>query len=159
MIVKWPKVVRPGGVAEQYVIVEDFFPTILEMAGVKSSKTVQAVDGKSFLRIMKDPGYRDESRTLIWHFPNKWQPDGPGINYKSAIRKGDWKLIHHMRGNKLELFNLKDDLGEQKDLASQNPSKVKELSRVLSSQLQKWNAPMPVIKSTGERVKFSDQDQ
>lgn len=158
MMVKWPGTVKPGTTTAQYVIIEDFFPTLLEMAGVKKYKTVQSIDGKSFIPVLKDPDYRDEERYLIWHIPNKWTPDdGPGINFKSAIRQGDWKLVYHMKSAKLELFNLKDDIGETRDLAEEYPDKVKELSSVLSQKLRAWKSPMPVVKKTGERVPFSDE--
>lgn len=157
MIVKWPGIVEPGTTTDQYVIVEDFFPSVLEIAGIKDYKKVQSLDGRSFVPILKDAGRRDEERPLIWHFPNKWQPqDGPGINYKSAIRQGDWKLVYHMKTGAVELFHLKDDIGETKDLSTQHPARAKALSQVLSSQLRKWNAPMPLVKETQRRVEFSD---
>lgn len=157
MIVKWPGVVKPGTKTDQYIIVEDFFPSLLEMAGVRNYKAVQPVDGESFVPLLRNPGDRDTERILIWHFPNKWQPDGPGINYKSAIRQGDWKLVYHMRDGRKELFNLRDDIGETTDLALQHPEKVRALSSLLSSQLREWKAPMPVVKSTGKAVGFSDE--
>lgn len=157
MIVKWPGVVKPGTTTDQYVIAEDYFPTLLAIAGVKKYRKAQSLDGKSFVAILKDPAHRDEERPLIWHYPNKWQPeDGPGINYKSAIRQGDWKLVYHMKSGKVELFNLKEDIGEAKDLSDQHPAKAAALSRLLSSHLRKWKAPMPVVKETKRRVAFSD---
>ena len=108
MIVSWPGVVKPKTVAKQYVIIEDFFPTILEMAGIKKFKTVQVVDGKSFLPILKNPGLNDTPVSLVWHYPNNWIPmRGPGINYHSAIRQGNWKLIYNMRDGSKELYHLK----------------------------------------------------
>ena len=157
MIVRWPRVVEAGTTAEQYVIVEDLFPTILDVAGITNPVTIQEVDGRGIGSILRNPQHRDQERSLIWHFPNKWQPDGPGINYKSAIRRGDWKLVYHMRNGQLELFNLKDDISESKDVAGQNPGKVKELSQLLSSQLRKWKAPMPVVRSSGKTVWWSDE--
>ncbi len=155
MIVKWPKIVKPGSVANQYVMIEDFFPSILEMAQVKNHKLLQTVDGKSFLPILKNPSYTNNSRALIWHTPNKWIPkDGPGINYYSAIRKGDWKLVYSLRTGKSELYNLKNDIGESKDLSSANPTIVQSLLKELSTQLQQWKAPMPVIKATGKRLAY-----
>ncbi|MGB7070766.1 MAG: sulfatase-like hydrolase/transferase [Pyrinomonadaceae bacterium] len=71
MIVKWPEVVKPSTVAKQYVIIEDFFPTILEMAAVKNYKTVQPIDGKSLLPVLRNPSHNDPTRTLVWHYPNK----------------------------------------------------------------------------------------
>ncbi|MEO5998808.1 MAG: sulfatase [Chitinophagaceae bacterium] len=158
MIVKWPKVVKPGTIANQYVIIEDFFPTILEMAGIKKYKTYQELDGVSMLPILRNPYYRDSLRTLVWHFPNKWQvTDQPGINYKSAIRQGNWKLIYNMRNGSKELYNIESDIGENNNLASQNLQKVKFLSSLLSQRLRKWNSVMPVIRLTGKPVAMPDE--
>jgi arylsulfatase A-like enzyme len=157
MIVKWPGVVKPGTTTDQYVIVEDYFPSILEMARVAEVKTVQSVDGKSFTPILRNAAHKEDDRVLIWHFPNKWQPDGPGINYKSAIRQGDWKLVYHMRNGQTELFNLKSDIGEAKDLSGSYPKRVKELCSILAKRLREWNAPMPVIKQTGKAIPYCDE--
>jgi len=158
MIVKWPGVVRPETVTKQYVIIEDFFPTILQMAGIKNYETVQPIDGKSFVPVQKDPDFSDETRALIWHFPHKWtNNDGPGINYFSAIRQGKWKLVYNQRNGKKELYNLDDDIGELNDLASQNPAKVKELSGILSDRLREWNAAMPTFRNTGMQVPYPDE--
>lgn len=158
MIVKWSGVVKPGTKTSQYIIVEDFFPTILQMAGIKNAKTEQTIDGQSFIPILKNPEYADTTRVLIWHYPNKWiDTDGPGINYYSAIRKGSWKLVYSLRTGKKELYNLKNDIGELNDVFSQNPEKVKELSSLLSDKLRKWNSPMPTLKATGKTVAMPDE--
>lgn len=157
MIVKWPGVVRPGTVAKQYVIIEDFFSTVLEMAGIKNYKAVQQVDGKSFVPLLKNPALKDEERVLVWHFPNKWQPaDNLGINYKSAVRQGNWKLIYNMRDGSRELYNLQSDVGETTNLASKFPDKVEVLSSLLAQQLRNWKAPMPVVKNTGKAAPMPD---
>jgi arylsulfatase A-like enzyme len=107
---------------------------------------------------LKNPNTPSAERELVWHYPDKWiANDGPGINYKSAIRKGDWKLIYHMRTGKKELYNLKDDIGELNDLATAHPDKVKALSTALSNQLRKWDAPMPIVKATGKPVPWPDE--
>lgn len=158
MIVKWPVVVKPASVNNQQVIIEDFFPTILEMAGIKNYTTIQEVDGKSFVPGLKNPNSKLTGRPLIWHYPNKWiGTDGPGINYFSAIRLGDWKLVYSMRNKTLELYNLKTDLGEQNNLAAQYPGRVKQLANLLKQQLKKANAPMPTYKATGNVVPWPDQ--
>ncbi|WP_316838652.1 sulfatase [Pedobacter gandavensis] len=158
MIVKWPGVVKPATTVNQYVIIEDFFPTVLEMAGIKQYKTIQELDGKSMVPMLKNVNYSDNQRALIWHSPNKWiSKDGPGINYKSAIRKGDWKLIYNMRDGTKDLYNLRTDIGELKNEAAGNQEKVKELSALLADQLRKWEAPMPIVKSTGKAVVMPDQ--
>ena len=157
MIIKWPGVVQPNSTANQYVMIEDFFPTILQMAGLKNYKLVQSVDGKSLIPILKNANYSDTSRSLIWHYPNKWiDKDGPGINYYSAIRKGNWKMIYSMRTGKKELYNLAIDMGESNDLSENYTDKLLELSTLLSNQLRKWKAPMPRFKNTGQPVLFPD---
>lgn len=156
MIVKWPGVVKAGEVAHQYVIVEDFFPSILEMAEVRNYRTLQTVDGKSFLPILRNAKYQDDDRSLIWHMPNKWQPDGPGINYKSAIRRGQWKLVYHMRDGKVELFDLKNDIGETTDVSRKYPDRAKELSSALGAQLRVWKVRMPISKDTRKPVSYTE---
>ncbi|MCF0069848.1 sulfatase [Dyadobacter sp. CY261] len=158
MLVKWPGIVKAGSVADQYVIIEDFFPTILDMVGVKNAKTVQKIDGKTFLPILRNPAFKDGTRGLVWHHPNRWiAAEGPNIHYASAFRQGDWKLIYNYRQAKLELYNLRDDIGEAHDLATSNPAKVKELAALLTKQLKAWNAQWPVFKATGKPVPFPDE--
>ena len=158
MIVKWPGVVRPNTVAKQYLIIEDFFPTILQIAGVKNFKTVQTIDGRSFVPILNNPNYTDTSRVLIWHLPNKWtNKDGPGINYFSAVRMGRWKLIYDMREGKNELYDLTKDIGETEDLSAQYTQKVKQLSTILSDSLRKWKSPMPSFRNSGKQVPWPDE--
>lgn len=158
MIVKWSVKVKSGSVANQYVIIEDFFPTILEMAGIKEYKVVQTVDGKSFMPVLLNPQYSDTSRVLFWHMPNKWtNKDGPGINYFSAVRKGDWKLVYNIRTGNKELYNLGNDISESNDLSGQFPEKVVMLSSLLTMQLKKWNTPMPVFKVSNKSAAFPDE--
>ncbi len=153
MIVKYPALVKPGAVASQYIIIEDYFPTILELAGIKSYKTVQKIDGRSFVPVLKNPLFKDDTRALIWHYPNKWTDvKEVGINYFSAIRQGDWKLVYHLRSGKRELYNLRNDISESEDVSIQNTDKTNELTNLLGSTLKGWKAPMPVNKSDNNPV-------
>ncbi len=159
MLVDWPGVTKPGSVTSQYVDIQDFFPTILEMAKVKQYKTVQKVDGKSFVPVLKNKNYIDSARTLVWHFPNKWagSANDTEFSWMSALRKGSWKLIYFQKTEKLELYNLKNDIGEQHNLSSVYPKKVKELAKLLTMELKKYDAQMPVNKQTRQRVKWPDE--
>ena len=56
MIVSWPGVVAPGSKCNNYLLIEDFYPTILEMAGIKNYQTVQPIDGISFIPLLKQTG-------------------------------------------------------------------------------------------------------
>ncbi|GAB3699872.1 sulfatase [Spirosoma flavus] len=153
MLVRWPGVVKPGSVASQYLIIEDFFPTILEIAGISKPQIQQSLDGISFLPSLTNAAFRNDDRTLIWHHPHRWIPqEGPLVSWASAMRKGDWKLVYDHRKEKLELYNLKTDIGEQHDLASQNPKKVIELAQLFTDQLQRWEAQWPTFKATGRHV-------
>lgn len=143
MIVKWPGVTRPGSVTSDPVIIEDFFPTILEIAGADwRGKTVQKVDGLSFAPILRGQGKTAANRAFIWHFPHNYSGQGPF----SAVRQGPWKLIQHHAERKLELFNIDEDIGETRDLARDNPAKVKELAKILSDRLRAEGAMMPIRK-------------
>jgi arylsulfatase A-like enzyme len=158
MIVKWPDVVKPKMVSDQYLQIQDFFPTILEMAGVKKYKTVQTLDGKSFLNVLKTHHPIDTTRALIWHYPNKWINDTTeALCFVSAIRIGRWKLLYLMKEARLELYNLENDIGEKTDLSVQFPIKTRELATLLTRQLKEWDAQMPVHKKTGKVVPWPDK--
>lgn len=155
MIVKWPGMVKPNSSNNNYLIIEDFFPTILEMAGAVNYKTVQHIDGKSFVPVLFDNKEGQTSnRPLFWHFPNHWGPKGPGIGAFSAVRLGDWKLIYYHLDENFELFNITSDIGETKNLVNEHPEKVAELSTILTSYLKEVDAQFPVHKTTGTTVAF-----
>lgn len=151
MIIKWPGVTTPSSVCNQYLIIEDFFPSILEMAGVTQVRTVQQVDGISFIPLLKQQSTTPD-RKLFWHYPNCWGPTGPGIAATSTIRKGDWKLIYYHKDGNFELFNIREDIGEYHNLSARNPQKVKELAKDLEEYLISVHAQMPAYKLTGEKV-------
>lgn len=152
MIVKWPGKVKANTSTDQMVIIEDFYPTILEMAGIKNIKTVQKVDGISFMPVLEKDKNIHQNKPLFWHYPNEWGPKGPGIGATSTVRKGDWKLIYYHNDESFELFNIKEDIGEQHNLADTDPKKVKELAIVLSNYLKSVDAQMPKHKKTGKTV-------
>ena len=160
MMVYWPGVTKPGTECEQKVIIEDFFPTILEMAGVRKYETIQEIDGKSFVKSLKKGKITDKDRAVVWHFPNLWgetQNKEEGYGAYSAILKGDYHLIYTWETGVLRLFNIKDDIGEQNDLAIKMPEKVKELASELSDFLRERNAQRPSIKATGNIIPFPDE--
>jgi len=154
MIVKWPGEVFPGSQSDGYLIIEDFFPSILQMAGIDSYKTVQPIDGISFLPMLKQEGSTSDNRALFWHYPNNWGPSGPGIGASSTIREGDWKLIYYHADRRFELFNLVDDIGETINLARTESEKLKELAEKLTEYLISVDAQMPTDKTTGKIVEW-----
>jgi arylsulfatase A-like enzyme len=156
MIVRWPGVVKPGTVCNDYLMIEDFFPTILEMAGVKHVSQIGGkVDGVSFVPQLQGRKPLQPDRALFWHYPNLWGPSGPGIGAFSAIRRGDWKYIfYYDPGRKVrqELFNIREDIGETKNLAAAQPAKVVELAAELKQYLADAHAFLPSDAKTGKPI-------
>ena len=157
MIVSWPGVTRPGSRCHNYLMIEDFYPTILEMAGVKNYETVQPIDGVSFVSLLQQSGDPSKGRSLYWNLPNNWGNDGPGINFNCAIRQGDWKLVYYYGTGKKELFNIPQDIGETRDLRAQYPGLVRKLSEDLGNYLRKVKAQRPVFKKTGKPCPWPDE--
>jgi arylsulfatase A-like enzyme len=118
MLVKWPGNASPGSTCTMPVISTDFYPTILEIAGI-ALKPEQHLDGISFIHQLKGERRTDE-RAIFWHYPHYGnQGGGPG----AAIRKGDFKLIEFFEENRsVELYNIAQDIGEQKNLADSLPT-------------------------------------
>jgi arylsulfatase A-like enzyme len=156
MLVKWPGKIAPKTVTDQQVIIEDFYPTILEMAGVENYETVQQLDGISFLPVLAGT-QNNGSRPLFWHYPNEWGPSGPGIGASSSTRVGDWKFIYYYNDGSMELFNLKEDIGETQNLVKEQPEKARELAKILSDYLRKVEAQIPSRKDTGEQIAYPDE--
>ena len=154
MIVSWPGEVEPNSKCDEYLIIEDFFPSILKMAGIEKYNTVQKIDGISFLPLLKQEVKTDTNRALFWHYPNIWGPTGPGIGAYSTIRLNDWKLIYYHANRSFELFNIAQDIGETTNLADTKPQKLKELAERLTDYLKSVNAQMPTNKITGEIVEW-----
>ena len=153
MIVKWPGLVAESSVSDAPVIIEDFFPSILEMARINGYNTQQEVDGQSFIPFLKG-AVPAEDRALFWHYPNVWGASGPGIGPYSAVRKGDWKLIYfHASGGKA-MYNLKEDISEKKNLLNSNREKSLELSKLLGDYLASCQAQMPTKKEDGKLVAY-----
>ena len=133
LIVRWPGVVKPGSVCDGVTISTDFFPTILDAAGLPRQPEAH-LDGQSLLPWLRGET-PDRSRALYWHVPH-YRNRGP----QSAVRDGDWKLVHNLEPDTYELYDLANDPGEANDLAAQQPDKTKELAAQLESHLNATGA-------------------
>jgi arylsulfatase A-like enzyme len=142
MIVKWPGIIEPGSVSNVPVISTDFYPTILEMAGLPL-RTRQHLDGVSLVPLLRRSGSTDE-RALYWHYPHYGNQGGSPA---SAVRVGDWKLIEFFEDRRLELYNLKDDLGERHNLLAAQPKKAAELHEKLRAWRSAVGARLPTPNS------------
>ena len=126
-----------GQKCETPVTGTDFYPTILELAGLPL-KLEEHNDGVSLVPLLN--GGTITERQLIWHYPHYGNQGGEP---SSVIRLGDWKLIHYYEDGHEELYNLKNDEEETTDLAGENSEKVKELSEKLFSYLNEVGAKFP----------------
>jgi len=139
MIIKAPGITQAGTECSAPVTSTDFYPTILELAGL-SAVPGQHVDGVSLVPLLKGADALDRE-AIYWHYPH--YSGGLGGRPSSAVRSGDWKLIEFFEDNRVELYNLRDDLGEQNDLAQANPEKATELREMLHAWQKQIDAKFP----------------
>jgi arylsulfatase A-like enzyme len=158
MMVRYPGVTKAGSVSSQYVIIQDFYPTLLQMTGIKNYKTVQHIDGQSIIPYLKNPFLENNKRALVWNFPNDWTGGNlaQDNSWTTSIRQGDWKLIYFEKYGRLELYNLKNDIKEDVDLSKKYPAKTKQLAKLLTQKLKEEKAQLPVLKATGKTVPYPD---
>lgn len=129
-IVYWQGKIKPGSINLTPVIGYDIFPTTMDVVGVDIG-SLSDIDGTSLVPLLTGSGNLSRN-ALYWYFPH-FQPGNPAA---SAIRKGDYKLIEFFdsRTPRLELYNLKNDLGEKNNLIKQAP----ELAENMHRELKKW---------------------
>ena len=139
MIIRAPGV-EAGSVCDAPVCSMDFFPTILELAGLPLQPQLHQ-DGVSLAPLLR--GAPGVSRTLYWHYPHyhgsTWKPG-------AAIREGDWKLIEFYEYGDVELYNLSRDIGERVNLATAQPERVKQLRNKLVAWQRQLNAKLPQLR-------------
>ena len=153
----WPGVIAPGSTSSTPITGVDLMPSLAEISGA-SLPEMQPIDGESWLPLLQGKEALS-NRAIFWHFPLYLK----GFNYNkllpiqrtnqkywratpcSVIRKGDWKLIKFFENKSLQLYNLKDDLGETKDLSKTNLKKTKELHRLLKQWQGETKAIIPSI--------------
>ncbi|MFC2125161.1 sulfatase [Bacteroidota bacterium] len=154
LIVRWNGIVKPGITnSEDYLMIDDIFPTFLEAAGLNQEKgDFISFDGISFLPLLKGNHSPIENRPLFWHFPHTYDQ----FPY-SSIRKGDWKLIYHHTDQSFELFNLQEDISESNNQVSKKPELADELAKELSIFLKETNAGMPVDIESGNIIPYPDE--
>jgi arylsulfatase A-like enzyme len=136
-IIRAPGITRPGSVCDTPVVSTDFYPTLLDLAGLPLMPR-QHLDGVSLVPLLK--GAALQRGPLFWHYPHYGNQGGaPG----GAVRDGDWKLIEWYEDGRCELFNLRDDIGEQSNRAAEHPDRAKELRDKLAVWRKSVQAVMP----------------
>ena len=135
--IRAPGVTKPGSTSAIPATGTDFYPTILELAGLPKMPQ-QHVDGVSLVPVLR--GGELPARDLFWHYPHYGNQGGEP---SSIIRSGDWKLIRYYEDGREELYRLSKDVGEQNDLARTEPGRVSELGQKLDEFLQETGARIP----------------
>lgn len=148
--ITWPGVVEPGSSSEQPIINVDLYPTFCEMTGAELP-TDQAVDGQSLMPLLRgESGFKD--RAIFWHFPAYLDSYARSDQQRdllfrtrpcSVMRFGDWKLHEYFEDGGLELYNLREDIGESKDLSASMPEKTNELHAMMQTWRREIGAPVP----------------
>lgn len=145
-IVKWPGITKPGSVCDEPVVGYDYAGTWAEMAGIEW-------DGTSMVPLLKNPGASLNREALYWYYvplpkyvTNRNSERVPAL----AMHKGDWKIIRFLptphKGEYEELYNLKNDISEKKNLAAVYPEKLRQFS----AEMDKWLSGMPLEKFDAE---------
>lgn len=122
-IVRYPGITKAGSTSTEPISSIDLFPTIATAADIKFEHPIDGVDLGPALK-----GEALKKRSLFWHYPHYSNQGGfPG----GAVRQGDFKLVERYEDGRVHLYNLKDDIGETKDLAESKPEQVKQMREEL----------------------------
>ena len=147
-IFRWTGHIEPGSVSHEPINSVDLYPTLLELAGAQPDSGYP-LDGVSCLGLLTGRKKQLASRPIYWHFPgylgagkDSWRTTPAG-----AIQVGAWKLIEFFEDNRIELYDLDDDIGQRKDLAQSMPDKTRELHAQLVAWRRSIAAPMPTRRS------------
>jgi arylsulfatase A-like enzyme len=155
VIVRWPKHVPAGRVVDAPVLNTDWLPTLLAWAGQSVPDNLDGVSLSGLLVGRNDA----PQRVFCWHFPHY---TNQGSRPAGAVRDGDWKLIEYYEDQRVELFNLAEDVGETTNLAAREPEHVSQLR----AQLAAWrtamevqtNSPNPDYDAESHRALYEDVD-
>lgn len=153
-LVYWPGVTPAGAVSDEPVITMDFYSTIIDIAGIPGqndfSSQAEDIDGLSLVPVLRNPAARLGREALYWHYPHYHTM---GARPYSAIRAGDWRLVEFFEDRRAELYNLKEDVGESRDLAAEMPDKAAELKAMLAAWRDGVGAQLPTENPDYDPIK------
>ncbi len=139
LIVKWPGKIQEDVVNENYITGTDYLPTFMELLKVR--KLPPDIDGRSFLKTLYQSEARFDRGPIFWHYPHF---SNQGSRPAGALRWWNYKLVENYETGQVELYNLKEDISEQKDLSAEMPEKTKEMAGMLKKWREDVGANMPV---------------
>lgn len=137
--IKIPDAINTAREISEPVSGHDFFPTLLDYAGYKIPD-YHKVEGKSLKALME--GRQFNERPLYWHYPHYGNQGG---DPSSILRQGDLKLIYYWEDDRVELFNLSEDIQEKNNLANSNKDKANAMHTQLMEWLKQRNVEFPKL--------------
>jgi arylsulfatase A-like enzyme len=153
-IIRWPGNIPPGRTSDQPAAHVDLFPTFLEVAGKKTMPR-HKLDGISIVKLWKDPDLKLDRDPIYLHFPGYLEAGKGGWRTTPAcmMRAGDFTLLEFFEDNRLELYNVKEDLSQKRNLAKEMPQKTRELHQKMTDWRKDVKAAMPTMKKTASLEK------
>ncbi len=134
LIIYQPQKIAGGRVVDTPVANYDYYPTLCELTGTRLPEG-QQIDGVNLAALLKGEELAEEERAFYWHYPLD-ERHFLGGRSSGAIRVGDWKLIEFFDTGEKELYNLKEDLSETRNLIDQHPARAGELETRLAAWRQ-----------------------
>ena len=141
LIIKLPGVVNAGQQIREPALSTDLYPTILQLAGLPL-RPEQHLDGVSLQPLLTGQQESLDREALYFHYPHYHHINTMGP--AGAVRRGDFKLVEVFETGQVELYNLRDDLGEQNNLAAEMPELTGNLTQMLHDWRETSGAVMPV---------------
>jgi len=159
-LIRWPGKTRPGTTSDEPVCGVDFLPTVCDITGI-AQPSDRKIDGASILPVFSG-GVVRRSTPLYWHFNQA--AGGPQV----ALRVGDWKILatldrpaqrgvaitaeseadfHSAELSEFQLYNLREDIGEARDLAPSQPAKLSEMRTLLAAKYHEVRDESPTWPS------------
>jgi len=160
MIVRWPGRIRAGSTSDHVAAFWDVLPTLAHITGAAPPA---GIDGISFLpALLGEPGQEDHGH-LYWEYASR---------QAQAVRMGDWKAVHHIKKNRFELYDLKEDVGEKKDVSAAHPEVVRKIKEIMKTgrtpsrefplvkpvKLHTPNTSLPVLRQAGWKLVRVDSE-
>ncbi|MCB1276767.1 sulfatase [Prosthecobacter sp.] len=139
LMIRWPGVSQAGATCDEPVVTMDIFNTLLASAGLPQPADV--TDGVDLTSLLKSPTSKLQRDALFFYYPHYYHTTTP----VSAVRARDWKLLEFFEDDHVELYNLKDDLGEEHEISKDHPEKVKELRDQLHGWRESVGAALPSV--------------
>jgi len=122
LIVRWPGKIQPGLVTDEAWAFWDFLPTAAALSGAKPP---EKIDGLSFLPLLMGQSQTNRHDSFYWEFHER--------GFQQALRAGNWKAVRPQTDQALELYDLKTDIGEKKNVAAEHPEVIAKMEQLLKN--------------------------